>query len=98
MLSFLFSALLLMHKLVSSQCIIKRAGLEYSHPPLSLVHNIIAITEYAISTVHVVIETLKVRYDVIKLDLVVPLLSLWCIDIDLSIQLTSLILYMTWVY
>ena len=34
---------------------------------------------------HVRVESLKVRYDVTKLDLTIPLLSLWCIDIDLSI-------------
>ena len=41
------------------------------------------------------IEHLKARHDVIKLDFTIPLLSLWCIDIDLSIQLMSLTLCMT---
>ena len=36
------------------------------------------------------IVPLKTRHDVTKLDLTVPLLSLWCIDIDLSIQTTLL--------
>ena len=31
------------------------------------------------------IELLKVRHDITKLDLTIPLLSLWCIDIDLNI-------------
>ena len=31
------------------------------------------------------IESLKARHDVTKLDLTIHLLSLWCIDIDLSI-------------
>ena len=31
------------------------------------------------------IEPLKVRHNVTKLDLTIPLLSCWCIDIDLSI-------------
>ena len=30
-------------------------------------------------------EPLKARHDVTKLDLIVPLLSFWCINIDLSI-------------
>ena len=38
---------------------------------------------YQISSVR--IEPLKARHDVIKLDLIVPLLSFWCIEIDLSI-------------
>ena len=41
------------------------------------------------------IKPLKARHNVTKLDLIVLLLSLWCINIGLSIQLTSLILYMT---
>ena len=44
------------------------------------------------------IEPQKARHDVTKLDLTIPLLSLWCIDIDLSIQLMSLTLYMTLVH
>ena len=40
------------------------------------------------------IEPLKARYDVIKLDLTIPLLSFWCTDINLSIQPMSLTLYM----
>ena len=44
------------------------------------------------------IVPLKTRHDVTKLDLTVPLLSLWCIDIDLSIQTTSLILHMALVH
>ena len=44
------------------------------------------------------IEPLKARYDVTKLDLTIPLLFLWCIDIDLSIQPMSHTLYMTWVH
>ena len=31
------------------------------------------------------IVPLKTRHDVTKLNLIVPLLSLWCIDIDLNI-------------
>ena len=50
------------------------------------------------SFVGVGLKPLKVRHNVIKLDLIIPLLSLWCIDIDLSIQLMSLTLYMTWVH
>ena len=41
------------------------------------------------------IKHLKARHDVTKLDLIVSLLSFWCIDIDLSNQPTSLTLYMT---
>ena len=44
------------------------------------------------------IEPLKARLDVTKLDLTIPLLSLLCIDIDLSIQLISLTLYMIWMH
>ena len=44
------------------------------------------------------IKLLKTRHDVIHLDLIVPLLSLWCIDIDLSIQPIIFTLYMTWVH
>ena len=44
------------------------------------------------------IEPQKARHDVTKLDLTIPLLSLWYIDIDLSIQPISLTLYMTWVH
>ena len=52
-----------------------------------------------ISTFAIVeIEPLKERHDVPKLGLTVPLLSFWCIDIDLSIQLISFTLYMTWVH
>ena len=38
------------------------------------------------------------RHDITKLDLTIPLLSLWCIDINLSIQSVFLTLYMTWVH
>ena len=31
------------------------------------------------------IKPLKARHNVTKLDLIVPLLSFWCIDIDLNI-------------
>ena len=41
------------------------------------------------------IRLLKIRHDVIKLDLTIPFLSFWGIDIDLSIQYMSLTLYMT---
>ena len=41
------------------------------------------------------IEPLKVKHDVTKFDLTIPLISLRYIVIDLSIQLMSLILYMT---
>ena len=41
------------------------------------------------------IEPLKARHDVTKLDLTIPLLSFWCIDIDFSIQSMSLRLYTT---
>ena len=44
------------------------------------------------------IEPLKARHDVTKLDLTLSLLSLWCINIDLSIQPIFLTLYMTWVH
>ena len=47
---------------------------------------------------YVGIEPIKVRHDVTKLDLTVPLLPLWYIDIDLSIQLISLALYMICVH
>ena len=46
-------------------------------------------------TLGVGIEPLKARHDVIKLDLTILLSSLLCIEIDLSIKLISLILYMT---
>ena len=45
--------------------------------------------------VYVGIESLKVRHDVTKLDLTIPLLSFWCVDIDMSIQPMSLTLYKT---
>ena len=41
---------------------------------------------------------LKARHDVTKLNLTIPLLSLWCIDINLSIQPLFLTLNMTWVH
>ena len=44
------------------------------------------------------IEPLKTRHNVKKLDLIIPLLSLLRIDIDLSIQLISITLYMNWVH
>ena len=44
------------------------------------------------------IKPQKARHDVTKLDLTIPLLSLWYIDIDLSIQSMSFTLYMSWVY
>ena len=44
------------------------------------------------------IDLLKTRHNVKKLDLIVPLLSILCIDIDLSIQHISLTLYVTWVH
>ena len=44
------------------------------------------------------IRPLKARHDVTKLELIVPFLSFWCIDIDLSIQPMSLTLYMTSVH
>ena len=47
---------------------------------------------------YVGIEPLKVRHDVTKLDLTIPLLSLLHIDIDLSIRSISIILYMTWIH
>ena len=40
------------------------------------------------------LKPLKLRYNVTKLDFIVPMLSFLHIDIDLSIQLISLILYM----
>ena len=43
------------------------------------------------------IEPLKARHDETKLDLTIPLFSLWSIHIDLSIQLMSFTLYMTYV-
>ena len=44
------------------------------------------------------IEPLKAKHDVTKLNLTIPLLSFWCIDINLSIQLMSLTLYMNCVH
>ena len=44
------------------------------------------------------IEPLKVRHNITKLELTIPLLPIWCIDIDLSIQPMFLTLYMTWVH
>ena len=44
------------------------------------------------------IKTLKARHDVTKLNLIVPLLSFWYIDIDLSMQPMSFTLYMTCVH
>ena len=41
------------------------------------------------------IEPLKARHDVTKLEKTIPLLSFYCINIYLSIQLMSLTLYMT---
>ena len=41
------------------------------------------------------IKPLKVKHNVTKLNLIVHLLSFWYIDIDLSIQLMSLTLYIT---
>ena len=41
------------------------------------------------------IEPLKARHDVTNLDLTILSLSLWCIEIDLSIQSMSLTSYMT---
>ena len=44
------------------------------------------------------IEPLKARHDVTKSNLNIPLLSFWCIGINLSIQLMSVTLYMTQVH
>ena len=45
---------------------------------------------------HIVgIKPQKARHNVTKLDLTIPLLSLWYIDIDLSIQSMSFTLYMS---
>ena len=44
------------------------------------------------------IELQKAKHDIIKLDSTISLLSLWYIDIGLSIQLMSLTLYMTYVH
>ena len=44
------------------------------------------------------IEPLKVRHNITKLELTIPLLPIWCIDIDLSIQPMFLTLCMTWVH
>ena len=44
------------------------------------------------------IEPLKARCDVTKLDLTTPLLSFWCMDIEISIQSLFLTLYMIWVH
>ena len=41
------------------------------------------------------IKPLKAKHDVTKLDLLILLLSFWCIYADLSIQSRSLTLYMT---
>ena len=54
------------------------------------------IASYAKVRQPVEIKPLKARHDVIKSNLIVLLLSLLCIDIDLSIQLISLTLNMTW--
>ena len=66
-----------------------------SHSTLLSPQNLKSSSSHVIS---VGIEPLKARHDVTKLDLTIPLLSLWCIDIDLSIQLISLTLYMTCVH
>ena len=44
------------------------------------------------------IEPLKANHDITKLELTIPLLSLICIEINLSIQLISFTLYMIWVH
>ena len=41
--------------------------------------------KWSINELLVGIKTLKARHDVTMLDLTIHLLSLWCIDIDLSI-------------
>ena len=60
-----------------------------THP--TLINHV--IKEYELKPIR--IGSLKARHNVIKLDLTIPLLSFWCIDIDLSIQFISLTLYMT---
>ena len=57
-----------------------------THP--TLINHV--IKEYELKPVR--IGPLKARNNVIKLDLTIPLLSFWCIDIDLSIQPMSLTL------
>ena len=47
---------------------------------------------------YVGIEPIKVRHDVTKLNLTIPLLPIWYIDIDLSIQLIYLALYIICVH
>ena len=47
---------------------------------------------------YVGIEPIKVRHDVTKLNLTIPLLPIWYIDIDLSIQLLYLALYIICVH
>ena len=42
--------------------------------------------------VDVGMKSLKLRHDITKLDLTIPLLFFWCIDIDLNIQTMSLTL------
>ena len=42
--------------------------------------------------------SLKTRHDVTKIDFIVFLLSLLCINIDLNIQPISFVLYMTYVH
>ena len=57
------------------------------------------VRDYMICMVGFVgIKPLKVRHDVTKLDLTIPLLPFWYTDIDLSMQSIFLTLYMTWVY
>ena len=68
-----------------------------SHHPYS--YNQTLSSNFNSLILHIVgIEPLKTRHDVTKSHLIVLLLSLLCINIDLSIQLISLTLYMTWVY
>ena len=58
-----------------------------------------SLQNYSRQVIYVGIEPLKARHDVTKLDLTIPLPSFWCINIDLSIPLMSLItLYVTQVH
>ena len=56
------------------------------------------VTAKVIEDNSVGIKPPKARRDVTKLDLTIPLLSFWYINIDLCIQPISLTLYMTWVH
>ena len=53
---------------------------------------------WAFDVASVGIKPLKAKHDLTKLNLTILLLSFWCVDINLSIQLMSLTSYMTCVH